>query len=285
VATLTGLIQGTTYYYRALSVSGADTFSSACSFVTTNSSSASALAFDVTDSWKYTSNNVESVNWTAPGYNDSGWSGPGSGLLYIENNSLVSPRNTPLPSPVMHTYYFRRHFNFTGSRFDASLSFSAYVDDGMVIYVNGMEIYRLRMPTGPINNQTGATGQPCVGTGAANDATCADTFLVSGSAVQNSLFQGDNIIAVEVHNYLGSPGSLLDLVFGMSMTVNHSTVEATTLYMFTENGLATLYWNADGFTLQQSTDLNVGWEDVPGPITIGPISVTTSPTTYYRLRR
>jgi len=284
VATLTGLTQGATYYYRALSVSGADTFSSGCSFVTTNSSSASTLAFDVTGSWKYTSNNVESANWTAPGYNDSGWSGPGAGLLFIENNTLVSPRNTPLPSPVMHTYYFRRHFNFTGNRADASLSFSAYVDDGMVIYVNGTEIYRLRMPSGPINNQTGATGQPCVGTGAANDATCADTFLVSGSAVQNSLFQGDNIIAVEVHNYLGSSGSLLDLVFGTAMTVEHSTVDAPSLYMFTENGLATLYWNADGFTLQRSTDLNVGWEDVPGPITIGPISVTTSPTTYYRLR-
>jgi hypothetical protein len=284
VAILSGLTPRTTYYYQALSVSGADTLSSACSFMTTNSSSASTLVFDVNAAWKYTSNYVDSVNWMSPAYNDSGWSGPGAGLLYIENNTLVTPRNTPLPSPVMRTYYFRRHFNFTGNRSDASLSFSAYVDDGLVMYLNGSEIYRLRMPSGAVDNQTGATGQPCVGTGAANDATCADTFTV-GNSLLTSLVQGDNVLAVEVHNYLGSSGSLLDLVFGTAMTVNHSTIDSPTLHMITENSLATLYWNAEGFTLQRSTDLNVGWEDVPGPITIGPISVTTSPTTYYRLRR
>ena len=55
-----------------------------------------------------------------------------------------------MPSPVMHTYYFRRHFNFIGNRADASLAFSAYVDDGLVMYLNGSEIYRLRMPGGAI---------------------------------------------------------------------------------------------------------------------------------------
>src|SRR5262249_3699060 len=193
--------------------------------------------------------------WKASGYNDSSWSGPGPGLLFIEANAAVSPRNTPLPAPaaggVMRTYYFRRHFNFSGSKSDLVCTFSNYLDDGAVWYLNGTEINRLRMPPPPavIVNSTVATAQPCAGTIGANDATCPDVFDISATSL-GSLVVGDNVLAVEVHN-----ASQSDIVFGTGLIYNRGGVVIPELNMLTEADQVTLYWNAEGFTLQQTADL------------------------------
>src|SRR6185436_8154115 len=101
------------------------------------------------------------------------------------------------------TYYFRTRFNFTGSTAGASLLFSNYVDDGAVFYLNGAEIYRLRVPAAPaaIAYSTAANASPCAGTAQAGDAasTCPDVFVISGNLLTN-LVQGENVLGVEVHN-------------------------------------------------------------------------------------
>ena len=47
------------------------------------------------------------------------------------------------------TYYFRTHFSFTNRLSGAALLFTDYIDDGAVFYLNGAELYRLRMPAAP----------------------------------------------------------------------------------------------------------------------------------------
>jgi hypothetical protein len=148
VATLTGLMPGSNYYFRAVSDTGSTVHRRGGLLRTTNAVNRT-LVFDVTQSWKYTTNNLDGINWTASGYDDSAWLGPGPGLLYIEDSTAVTPRNTPLPAPLQRTYYFRTHFDFAGSMAGLSLVFSNYVDDGAVFYLNGAEIYRLRMPVPP----------------------------------------------------------------------------------------------------------------------------------------
>lgn len=290
VATLTGLSQGSNYYFRARSTAGGQEWTYACQFRTLSALVTTQL-FGLTQRWRYTTNNLDGVNWKAPAYNDAGWLGEGPGLLYVENSASVSPKNTPLPPPygqtISRTYYFRTRFNFTGSVAGALLTFSNYVDDGAVFYLNGIEVYRLRMPAAPtpITYSTAATGVPCAGTAQAGDAlpSCPDVFTLSGSVLTN-LVQGENVLAVEVHNY----GTLTsgDIVFGMALLLHRPVITPPRLDLWLEDGHGTLFWNGEGFILQQSTNPTGpgSWSDVPGPVTRSPYAITNPGTMFYRLR-
>jgi len=219
--TLTGLSAGTRYYYRALSSDGVTQYSTPCpkSFVTTNNGVVKLL-YDLTNSWKFSTGNLDGTNWQASGYNDSGWSGPGPGMLWADSRVSPNPNgvileNTQLPlNPANSgfpfiTYYFRTHFNFIGSPSGVSLTFSNYIDDGAAFYLNGVEINRAYLPN-PAFNSTTATGVNCPATG---DATCPYVFTLSGSQAA-SLVSGDNVVAVEVHNKVfNSP----DITFGQAL--------------------------------------------------------------------
>jgi hypothetical protein len=294
IATLTGLAPGSNYFFRALSVAGAETLSAACRFSTTNAVNRTRV-FDLNNVWSYTTNNLDGVNWKARSYDDSGWIGSGPGLLYTENNALVAPRNTLLPpgivtsgTPIPRTYYFRTHFMFTGPIAGLVLTFSNYIDDGAVFHLNGAEIFRLRMPAAPapVVNSTAASGTPCAGTAQAGDAatTCPDVFSVSGSILTN-LVQGDNVLAVETHN--AGATSTTDLVFGSALILSRPASVVPQLGIALDGDLATLYWNGEGFALQQTTDLSStnSWTNVNGPVAMSPTMVTNSATALYRLRQ
>ncbi|MDB6031699.1 MAG: hypothetical protein JWM16_2037 [Verrucomicrobiales bacterium] len=296
VATLTGLLPGATTYFRITELANGSQFVKACSFTTSNQVIGSSLPlFDVTKSWKYNSTNLDGVNWTAAGYDDSGWSGPSPGLLYFESNLNVAPRNTLLPANAANstlpylTYYFRTHFNLANKAASASLTFSNNIDDGAVFYLNGFELYRLRMLQGAVLNSTLANGFSCsnfpsngpfYGDACTN---CPDVFTVPSVSLTN-LVQGDNLLAVEVHNYSsGSP----DLVFGSALFLNAPNIQPPKLNTLVSNGSVTFWWNGTGFTLQQSAELgtNAAWSDTPGPIAVSPYTVN-APTAamFYRLR-
>jgi hypothetical protein len=102
-------------------------------------------------------------------------------------------------------------------------------------------------------------------------------------AFLGSLVQGDNVLAVEVHNYsAGSP----DIVFGSALSYNSAAVQPPHLNLLSSDGVITLYWNGS-FTLQSCTQLGATnqWSDVPGPVTSSPYTITDpSSTTFYRLR-
>ena len=292
VATLTGLNSGSTYYFRARSSTGAEEHTFACRLSTPSTAANRTLVFDVTKSWRYTTNNLDGVNWKAPGYSDAGWMGEGPGLLYVlENSAQVSPRNTVMPPlvggagvTIPRTYYFRTHFDFFGSPAGLSLMLSNYVDDGAVFYLNGAEIYRLRMQAAPTVITYGSipNGLPCTGPNLQQgDAAmnCPDVFTITGAAMSN-LVQGDNVLAVEVHNNSG-----VDLVFGSALLTLSATLTPPQLNLWTESDIATLFWNGEGFSLQQSSDLGSvsNWSDIAGGMQ-SPVTVTNSTSTFYRLR-
>ena len=161
----------------------------------------------ITNAWKYQStSDLTGVNWVASGFDDSGW-GYGLSLLYNENAALPAPKNTPL-ALGRTTYYFRAHFNFTGSSAGVLLSLSTVIDDGAVFYLNGQEIHRLRMPAGPVTYDT-------LTSAGVGDAVFEGPFLLPGS----SLVSGDNVLAVEVHQ---SAITSSDIVFGMTLATTYN---------------------------------------------------------------
>jgi len=66
-----------------------------------------------------------------------------------------------------------------------------------VFYLNGNEIHRVRMEDPPA---TIAYDALALGFGCGGDATCSDVFNLWGDAIPG-LVQGENVLAVEVHNY------------------------------------------------------------------------------------
>lgn len=155
----------------------------------------------ITGSWKYDQSGTDlGTAWIATNYNDTAWPS-GGGLLFVETAALPAPKTTPLQLGKT-TYYFRSHFNYIGDASKIALNLSTVVDDGLIIYLNGHEIYRVAM-TDPVNYATFATR-------VVGDAVYEGPYALPSTWLQ----QGDNVVAVEVHQ--ANSGSS-DIVFGMTL--------------------------------------------------------------------
>jgi hypothetical protein len=294
VVTLTGLTPSTIYQFMIDAPKNAAVITQPGQFTTTNSVAGSPGAavpiFPITNTWKYSYSNLDGVAWTAPAYDDSAWAS-GPGLLWVDTraggpDTNVQPKGCKMPeNPATHlpyiTYYFRAHFDFQGDPAGAILVFTNYIDDGAIWYLNGAEISRNNMsiPLNLVSNSTLATGFNCGG-----DATCPVVFKISGSLATN-LVAGDNVLAVEVHNYSAdSP----DITFGTALWIATPPPYLPRLSLIPAGDTAILDWNGDGFTLQQSPVLGPGpisWTDVPGPVTNSPFSISPRSAGFFRLRK
>jgi hypothetical protein len=283
---LTNLSPDTGYYFAALGTIGTNQYTSSnFFFVTTNYVTTNDL-FDLTNTWAYTTNDLDGANWTATNYDDSAWIGFGPGLLWTDLNG---PNGIPFPNTEMPlnpntglpyiTYYFRTHFNYTNKLSGVSLLFTTYVYDGAVFYLNGAELYRLRMPAAPapIYNSTLATGYPCEVL-----STCPDPFTISGGPATN-LVVGDNVLAAEVH--LDDPAADA-IAFGAALVATVPLASPPQLGIQFSKPTVTVNWSRGGFTLQQAPTPAGPWTDVPGPVVSSPFIGTNSGSSeFFRLAR
>ena len=161
-------------------------------------SNTSTEVFPTAQTWRYyDKGSLDGTHWSDADYNDSQWtSGPapmgyfvGGSRYYATTIGYGNNVNNKYP-----TYYFRTTFNLAEAPTGCETFRLSYtVDDGMIVYVNGVEALRYNMPGGNVSFNTYATsyapGNPDSGTADLNA----------------SLFrQGTNVIAVEVHNKSGS---------------------------------------------------------------------------------
>ncbi len=291
---LSGLTPGTGYYYRVLSSDGANQHTSSNFFFTTLVYATTNLLVDFANSWTYDTDNLDGVNWTASGFDDSAWTGSGPGLLWVDTSGVPNP-NIPLPTltqmPVnpatgypYPTYYLRMHFTYTNGLNGVSLEFTDYLDDGAVFYLNGKEIQRVRMPAAPnpILNATLASGYPCSNSVPPGNAVCPDIWSVAGDLATN-LVTGDNVLAVEVHNYnTASP----DITFGTQVNALVSQAVPAQLNIQQTGTNVIVSWTRGGFTLQQANSPAGPWQNIPGPVVSSPYVAPSSGTSqYFRLMK
>jgi hypothetical protein len=83
---------------------------------------------------------------------------------------------------------------------------SNYLSDGAILYLNGSEVGRLRVPDRPVTYNSSASGGPTVAGQVERLALPANTLVV-----------GTNVLAVEVHQ---TAGDTTDLVFGLGLVVS-----------------------------------------------------------------
>jgi len=171
----------------------------------------------LTNQWKYdqSGNDLGSV-WKETNYDDTAWPA-GRGVLALENIAAVTAlTNTVLAlsngaNQRILTYYFRTRFVCTNDPATVYLSASNLVDDGAIVYLNGVEVYRLNMPADPVTASTLASSSV---TGA------GEGVFINVACSAANLIQGTNVLAVEVHQVDAASS---DIVFGLVLRAESRT--------------------------------------------------------------
>ena len=141
--------------------------------------------------WRHRSGGVNpGSGWTSPLYDDSAWPTGFAQLGFGEGDEATTvsygadPANKPL------TAYFRARFDLPDPGVVRTPTLKVLCGDGAVVYVNGVEVGRVNMPTGAVNAATRARSDL---TGASGNAW-HELPLYWGL-----LRSGRNVVAVEVH--------------------------------------------------------------------------------------
>jgi len=155
--------------------------------------------------WKYEQSGTDlGTAWRAVNYNDAAWPS-GLGLFAFEDNTtILGLTRTTLNhfNPDFITRYFRTTFVLTNDPATLTLISSNYLDDGIIVYVNGVEAFRVNMPGGAVNFTTPAS------------AGATEAVAVVSNLPPSLLVEGTNVVAVELHQVNATSS---DSVFGMAI--------------------------------------------------------------------
>jgi len=204
--------------------------------------------------------------WAQPEYVEGADWRSGNGVFYFNHAGnfpgCAGPPGLALP-PGLATYYFRTAVVVPpDTPRTGLLRLTHLLNDGAVFYLNGTEILRLNMPTGPIGYGTPPSG--------GGSTLCATNLVPIG----NLLVPGTNRMAVELHEAFGLLES--SAYFGMSLdfATNHSLFTTNTSPLPPELRIAAtspttslISWSADDFTwgLEFTTNLrpDAVWKPLP----------------------
>jgi hypothetical protein len=160
--------------------------------------------------WKYMDDGVNrGSSWTAPGYNDKTWKS-GRAEFGYGDAAEGRPEATQLsfgPSATEKyvTYYFRREFLATNTFALSEVTANLLRDDGAIVYLNGLPLFRSNMPEVSSYSQL-----------ALSAVSGADEARFFPQQLDRSVIkEGTNVVAVEVHQ---ASRDSSDLSFDFSLT-------------------------------------------------------------------
>lgn len=187
---LTALAAATAYEFQVQAVcTSTGSFSSPATFTTLTNGNDSLITTNA--SWKYLDNGTDQgTAWRAAAFNDAAWASGNAELGYGDGGEATVVNYGPNSSNKYITTYFRKSFNVNNPLIYSSLSLGVVRDDGIVVYINGTEVYRNNMPTGTVAYNTLASA----GISGADESSWTTVALSI-----SSLIAGSNVIAVEIH--------------------------------------------------------------------------------------
>ena len=142
-------------------------------------------------------------DWTSPEYDDTGWAAGPSPLGYGVADLATTVSWGANPGDRFITTFFRSVFEVDDIEAIKALEATVMYDDGVLLYLNGVEISRENIPTGDLTFDTPAIGDLEFVNEA--DYELDPTLLVTGT----------NVIAARVHQ---SSSTSSDLFFDFSLT-------------------------------------------------------------------
>jgi len=154
--------------------------------------------------WKYLDDGSDQgITWHGVGFDDSSWLSGASDLGYGDSHVTTvgygADSNDKYP-----TAYFRKTFNVVDHTLFNDLVLEAIRDDGMTVYLNGVEVWKDNMPT-IFDYSTYAT---------ATVGGSEETTWIS-KTIGSNLITGNNTIAIEIHQRSGSSS---DISFDFKVT-------------------------------------------------------------------
>ena len=118
--------------------------------------------------WKYLDDQTDpGTTWREPGFDDAGWSNGVAPLGFGDGDEATVIRWKIDDVPII-TAYFRLQFVVPDPEAFSSILLRLLRDDGAVVYLNGIEIFRSNMPPGPVDYH--AYAGYAVGTGPEENA-------------------------------------------------------------------------------------------------------------------
>jgi hypothetical protein len=141
--------------------------------------------------WKYLDNGSDQgAAWRASSFNDDGWASGPAKLGYGGDGEVTVLSYGPNPSNKYRTTYFRHSFVVADTSGFKSMILKVLRDDGAIVYLNGAEIQRTNMGTGPITYLSLAAST----VGGSSEHTFFEKKMDS-----DGLVDGTNVLAVEIH--------------------------------------------------------------------------------------
>ncbi len=214
--------------------------------------------------WRYLDDGSDQgTAWRAPGFDDSGWKHGAAQLGYGDGDEVTSIGYGPNPNDKYVTTYFRRHFKLVGAAFTTAATLRFVRDDGIVIYLNGVEVARDNFTLGDYDYRTYAT----TAVGGTDESSFVERPLEP-----SNLREGDNVLAVEMHQ--GNAGSS-DLSFDFELIADQfpndqpPVVDAGQDLTITLPASATLIGSVSDDALPNPPGfVSVNWSKVSGPGTV-----------------
>jgi hypothetical protein len=139
--------------------------------------------------WRYFDQGLDQgTAWRGSAFNDSTWSTGTAPLGYPAGAPISTVIGYgPNSSAKYITTYFRRQFNVPNPSAFTNLLLEVLRDDGVILYLNGTEVFRNNMPAGAVTYSTFAS-----------DTVDPDSYL-SYTLSTTLLLPGVNTIAAEIH--------------------------------------------------------------------------------------
>ncbi len=218
--------------------------------------------------WKYLDDDTDPAEnlgslqaWTAPDFDDSGWKsavgsfGSKGGVIGSVTGcgtptTLINLYKPSDSSTVISTYYFRTDFEISKAASVSAIDFTLHADDAVIVYLNGTVILDSRTSV----PEAAATTNKYY----ASITAAAQSFSLDYDALFGVLRDGENTLAVELHN--NQAGSS-DIFFGIdSMNVTSTSEEIKVEGNLTEVLDGTAIWKY----LDDDTDPAEGLDSLQG---------------------
>ncbi|MBK9792473.1 MAG: metallophosphoesterase [Sphingobacteriales bacterium] len=162
-------------------------------------------------SWRYLDNGTDQgTAWTAVGFNDASWASGNGQLGYGDGDESTVVGYGGNAANKYVTTYFRKNITIGSTATYLDYTLNVKRDDGIIVYIDGTEVYRNNIAAGAFNYLTLATN-------AADDGNTPQSVTLSLSQLPT----GNHTIAVEVHQ---TTVASTDISFDLELVANESTV-------------------------------------------------------------
>jgi len=239
---------------------------------------AQTTIFSSGSEWKYLDDGSnQGTAWKETGFDDSSWSSGNAEFGYGDNDETTVVSFGPNSGNKYPTTYFRK--TFTATAMDAGLPnmlLEAIRDDGMVVYLNGNQVWSDNMPA-VFNYQTYAS--------TALGGSSESTWISKNGT--NALVEGTNVLAVEIHNG-GASSSDLSFDFRLSLTsLVDELITANSTWKYLDDGSDQgTTWKDTGFNDTSwstgTAKFGYGGDGETTTVQYGPDASNKYRTTYFR---